>query len=288
MRRHLAHNLRYVEKKPRSTNLLGRTFRSLYHKETIEVIFLCAIVASNAWLITHHAYFQMNDISITGLDTYASAEVQTSLTDYLHKTHFGIPHASFIGFTPTEVIDQLHGIVALDTITVVKKFPHTIQINAAETPMRIRINAINGTALVSADGLLVRWYPTGSTEQPVVIEGPSMQINSAITPQGILQPILEPQVHAAVVAIRANGASLNGFKLQSILYDPIDDDRFVLQYEQGTQVIVSGSANISVQLQKAIAAIQKTGVGKKIDVRFADKVFVSPTVTATTTVAGVK
>lgn len=283
MRRQLKYVARY---KPRSDEPLRRRIFSGAHgtrqativsnflnKTVLEVCALCIVLGAGVWLVTRHQFFLINDISITGLDSYAAAQARVVVRAYMEDNYFGVPQKAFIGMSAGALENRLREKVALDSLDIQKIFPHTLRIRAAETPAKMRIHAPNGEAFVSFDGLLVRWYP--ADKEPGHLVGPVVFSQKEIVPLGVLQPVLQPHEHTIITAIRNLGGKLNSARLVSIELRQDDPERIIVTYEQGTRVIIAGSADIGVQLKKAAVSLSRVGPGKQIDVRFGDKVFVS-------------
>ena len=278
MRRHQKYAVHYKPANSERRRGAGFQFPDLswlLNKTIFELAGLCIIIGANLWLVTQHPYFQINDITIVGLDSYSTAQARQTIDSYFKTSYFGLPRQAYIGLSVGALKNELEKTIAFDTVTIEKKFPHTLQIRATETPMKMRIHMPNGDALVSADGLLVRWYAASSTN-PAPIAGPVVLTNAPGTFQGPLTPVLSEHNQSIVTTIRSRGAQLAGTRLLTVELNQDDPERIVLAYEQGTRVIITGNADIGVQLEKASVSLKKIGAGKQIDVRFADKIFVSP------------
>lgn len=246
------------------------------NKLVIELLVLFMIVCGIANLMLHHSYFAVTDIAISGLDSYASAAALATTKSYLGDRSYGfIPHGSYIACSPEELEDALRHTLALDSITITKQFPHTLRIVASETPIRMEVEAPNGRAYISNDGLLVRWYPKEGNAAAPKLLGPVVRFPNDLTVSGVLQPIVSEELENIIVTLQASALRLAGRGLLAITLDPSMLDRITLQYEQGTEVIISGTTNIPLQLKKAVAALSYTKPNMQVDVRFADKIFVS-------------
>jgi hypothetical protein len=277
MRRQLKYSVHYKpQNSERRAGAIVRftQFRWLFNKTIFEVLLLVSIVATIVWLITQQAYFQVNDITITGLDSYASVQAQQTIESYFKISKFGLPHHAYIGLSVLELQKELQKKIALDSIAIEKKFPHTLRIHATETPMKIHVHMLNGDALVSADGLLVRWYPAGGIE-PATIAGPLIITNVPGAFQSPLSPVLSQREQEIVAAIHMHGLLMGNEKLLAVEFMVNDPERIILAYGQGTHVIITGLADVAVQLKKAIISVESVGPGKQIDVRFGDKIFIS-------------
>ncbi len=250
--------------------------RGLLKRGSLEFIIFILLSLGMLRICAVHSYFQLSDKKISGSDTETTVRIQHVLSDYLEGTTFGLRHSSFMFFKSSIVEAEIKKQVAIDSITIQKKFPHTLIISATEIPIAARVIAENGQALVSADGQVVRWYDTTSTlaafiERPAIILGRPL----AASEHELLARVVEKRTVDLATRFERTAGSMVHDDLSAIALKPDDPQLLELHFVRGLVVLMTQDADYDVQFQKVQAASTKLVNPKRIDVRFGDKVFVS-------------
>lgn len=248
----------------------ARTFKLLINKTTAELGGLFVVLVGLVSLVSSHSYFSINDIKIDGLDAYAAEKARDVIDAQLNANY----SRSYVFVSEKKILAALQQELALDTSTVEKKFPHTLRVRANEVPLRMRFVAPNGQAYVSDTGELVRWYSTTSTPQLLPNE-PIIFVPQEITQRAVLQQVVDQKTLDNVRAIHLQASRISRARLTGILLSDTSTDRAELIFERSAKVITKQSADMTIQLRKAALAAEKYQNAKTIDVRFADKVFVT-------------
>lgn len=247
--------------------------RRLFNKTAFELAVLGVVIIGGIHVMGTHAYFQISDVKVSGLDTYASGQARSVIDVYLSRSWPGLKGNSYLAVKPNKLGTEIGQRLAIDTINVKKVFPHTLLVEAGEVRMRARVIALNGEAYVSQEGLLVRWYSTTSTA-PAIQNVPTVIVDKVISSHNILEPVIDKGVIDSVLHIQRAAPTISNSPLRRIhLYDE-PFDKVEIEFDRGLVVAAKLSGNMDVQLRKAEVSAAKYLNAKQIDVRFADKVFV--------------
>lgn len=242
---------------------------------TGRVVLFVGILLAILLLLTQHHYFILSDVSIAGLDGYGREIAAEAIKSALAEKRLGMLSGESYFTAPLNKIDQKIGErLALEKITIEKKFPHTLIVNAAEIPFRSRVLALNGQALLSRQGEIVRWSNSTSTNL-----GPDLDLvieyDQSIEQQQVLTKPLDPALLAALNKIEDGRKKFINNDLIKIKVAAPTLDLIELGFKEGTIVRLRASSDIETQLSKASIALNKYSNARSVDVRFGDKVFVS-------------
>lgn len=240
----------------------------------VKLIFLLALISAQAALLANHEYFRLTDIRISGLDTYASARARDATHDALSKTILFFPRNTYVSISTSHIQKKIQAQLALDSIQVEKRFPHTIVVEASERQPLMQLIAKNGAADIGDHGDIIRWYPAGTTNERLG-QAPRFEIPEMLQSTELGSVAVAPELFSAVQAGTAAAAKLGSATLVSARDTGAGEAELSLMYSNKLEVILRTRANVETQIAKAIVSYKKYPQAKKIDVRFSDKVFVS-------------
>ncbi len=251
---------------------MWQTIRMFLNKTTFELGILGIICGAAVVIIVQHPYFQITDIRIEGLDTYASEIARTSIDEVRSSSLYGLPRNNYVLLQVGTIEKLLQSRTVLDSVELVKRFPHTLVVRAAEREVAFVVVSPNGVAYIADDGTLVRWYQ--SDEQTDFGRYTVIKVAEKIQNHGLRESILDRETVARMNVIAGHASSLHRGSLGHISIEP-ESETVTLQFVGGVAVVLRLDADIEVQMQKARLSSVKFPAAKKIDVRFADKVFVT-------------
>lgn len=262
------------EKSNRNHQDTWRTIRMFLNKTTFELGILGAICGAAITIVVHHPYFQITDVHIEGLDSYAGEIAKRSVGEVQSASLYGVPANNYVLLQVNQIKKLLQARVVLDSVELTKRFPHTLIVHAAEREVAFLVVGPNGTAYIADDGTLVRWY---NKEQVSEVDGTSfvtIKIPQNIQNHDLRDVVLEKDIVQRMGVVASGAAALHRGALQFITIEP-ESQTVTLQFATDVAVTMRLDADIDVQMQKAKLSSVKFPTAKKIDVRFADKVFVT-------------
>lgn len=232
---------------------------SLQRTRIIVLLFVCAGLT---WLITRHSFFSLTDISIHGLDSYASAIVQDVLRNRAQN---------YFLFPTSLARHEISRRLVLDELHIKKKFPHTVIVSAHEiTPIAVMTTRASwGT--ISADGVVLRQLDSTAAEML-----PIPRIDTDLTQQLIPNdvPITSEAVRNALMVFLQKARRIEQNDLRHILLTLHTSGPLYLTYSGGVKVTMTLEADLMPQIVKIRAAMRAYPRARAIDVRFGDKAFV--------------
>jgi len=262
------------EKSNRSHHETWQTIRMFLNKTTFELGVLGAICGAAATLVIHHPYFQITDVRIEGLDTYAGEIARQSISEVQFSRVMGVPTNNYVLLQVAHIQKLLQARVVLDSVDLTKRFPHTLVVHAAEREVAFVVVAPNGTAYIADDGSVVRWYTKDDSARADQANHVVISVSQDIQTHGLRESILDQSVVQKMNAISSVASTLHRGALSYITL-ALESQTVSLQFATDVSVTLRLDADIDVQMQKAKLSSTKFPTAKKIDVRFADKVFVT-------------
>ncbi len=268
-----AHHSR-SEKSNRSYHDTWRTVRMFLNKTTFELGVLGAICGAAATLVIHHPYFQITDVRIEGLDTYASEIARQTVSEVQFTRLLGVPTNNYVLLQVDSMQKLLQGRVVLDSIELTKRFPHTLVVHAAEREVAFVVVGPNGIAYIADDGSLVRWYGNDDKGRADQTSHTVIKVSQDIQSHGLREIVLEQSIVQKMRMIATSAGGIHRGALSFITLET-ESQTVTLQFATDVAITLRLDADIDVQMQKAKLSSNKFPTAKKIDVRFADKVFVT-------------
>jgi len=249
-----------------------------FNKTLIEVAILCALIGAIAALLFQHSFFELRDVRIEGLDAYAAARVKKALAEQRGGNRFGLSENNYSVFSVSKLQDEISAVVILDALEVTKKFPHSIIIRAQERAAVLQHKTSSGIADLDREGRVIRWYETAELNErfgqlPLLV---AENNETEMMRPALGAPRVPPNVVDAAIQLVATAPRLTSSMLSSISYAG-ESDAAVMRafFTSGLEVVIRTHADVTIQLRKAELSGKKYPKAKKIDARFADKVFVS-------------
>lgn len=261
------------EKSDASQRRTWVTIRMFLNKTTLEIGVLGLLIGTIATIFVRHPYFQITDIRIDGLDTYAGAVAKHAVDEAQNDVLLGAPANNYVLLQVGSLQKALQGRIALDSLQITKRFPHTLIVHAAERPAAFLVEAKNGTAYVAADGTLVRWYDSGERADTQT-NYTTIHLNADMQNHALYGQVIEAGIMRTLSAITSSSALIHRGAIRFISLDT-ETKTASMEFDAGLAITLRLDANIDVQLQKAQLSSGKYPNAKRIDVRFADKVFIS-------------
>ena len=268
-----AHHSR-SEKSNRNYQDTWRTIRMFLNKTTFELGILGAICGAAITIVIRHPYFQITDIRIEGLDTYAGEITKRTVNEVQNSSLYGVPSNNYVLLQVSKLEKLLQGRVALDSIELTKRFPHTLIVHAVEREVAFLVIGSNGTAYIADDGTLVRWYDKQQDSEIDLTNFVVIKISGDVQSRGLRDKVLDQSVVQRMSIIADGARGLHRGVLESISLES-ESETATLQFSSNLAVTMRLDADIDVQMQKTKLSSDKFPTAKKIDVRFADKVFVT-------------
>lgn len=262
------------EKSSRNHQDIWRTIRMFLNKTTFELGILGAICGAAITIIIRHPYFQITDVRIEGLDTYAGEIAKRSVSEIQNDSLYGVPSNNYVLLQVGKLEKLLQGRVALDSIELTKRFPHTLIVHAVEREVAFLVLGSNGTAYIADDGTLVRWYDKQQDREIDRTNFVVLKISGDVQSRGLRDRVLDQSVVERMNIIADSARGLHRGTLESIIIES-ESETVTLQFSTNLAVTMRLDADIDVQMQKTKLSSVKFPTAKKIDVRFADKVFVT-------------
>ena len=262
------------EKSNRSYRDTWRTVRMFLNKTTFELGVLGAICGAAATIAVHHPYFQITDVRIEGLDSYASEIARQTVNEVQFSRLLGVPTNNYVLLRVDSMRKLLQSRVVLDGVELTKRFPHTLVVHAMEREVAFVVAAPNGTAYIADDGSVVRWYGKDDSSQADRKNRVIISVAQNIQTHGLRELVLDQTVVQKLNAIASMASTLHRGALSYITL-ALESQTVTLQFASDVAVTLRLDADIDVQMQKAKLSSTKFPTAKKIDVRFADKVFVT-------------
>lgn len=251
------------------------TIRMFLNKTTLELGVLGLLCGGAATLLVQHPYFQITDVKIEGLDSHAYAIAQKSVTEIQASSRAGVPANNYVLLQVSGLKKLLQDRIALDSLRVTKRFPHTLIVSAAERQTVFIVHAKNGVAYVASDGSLVRWYDgyTYAAEQSPQTNFIKVITSAEIQSHKLLESVIAAETvkilttiaHKAPTQLLGNIASM----------ELTDAETLRVQFARGASLLLRMDGDIDIQIQKGELSAKKYPAAGQIDVRFADKVFIS-------------
>lgn len=249
-----------------------QTIRMFLNKTTFELGILGIICGTAVVIIVRHPYFQITDIRIEGLDTYASEIARASIDEVRSSSLYGLPRNNYVLLQVGAIEKLLQSRTVLDSVELVKRFPHTLVVRAAEREVAFVVVSPNGVAYIADDGTLVRWY--APNEQVDTARFITIKVAENIENHGLRESVLDRETVTRLNVISNHASSLHRGSLGYVSLEA-ESETATLEFVGGVAVVLRMDADIDVQMQKARLSSVKFPAAKKIDVRFADKVFVT-------------
>lgn len=260
------------EKLNRSSHDFVRTIRLFLNKTTFELGILGIICGAVLTIVIHHPYFQITDIKIEGLDTYAAEIAKRTISHVQHDSFYGIPANNYVFLQVAQIEKLLQERIALDNVELTKRFPHTLVVRAVEREVAFLVVGTNGTAYIADDGSLVRWYDKNQNVDPANFV--ALTLSGDVQSKGLREQVLDQSVVQRLNIIANASSGLHRGALASVDLES-ESDTVGLRFATDLTVSLRLDADIDIQMQKAKLSSAKFPTAKKIDVRFADKVFVT-------------
>ena len=250
------------------------TIRMFLNKTTLELGVLGLLCGGAATLLIQHPYFQITDVKIEGLDSHAYAIAKKGVSEIQAAPRAGVPANNYVLLQVGGLKKLLQDRIALDSLQITKRFPHTLVVSAAERQTVFIVHAKNGVAYVAADGSLVRWYEAGT----YMADGQQSNFvkvisNSEIQSHKLLETVISDQtVHILTTVVQKAPKALLG---DIVSVELVDAETLRVLFARGASIQLRMDADIDIQIQKAELSAKKYPAARHIDVRFADKVFIS-------------
>lgn len=246
----------------------------LFNKTTLEVCVLSFLIGSIVVLAIRHPYFQITDIRVDGVDTYAATKVKTAIDNTLRTSFLGTRTDTYLLFQSTTLDKAIRTELAVDAVQIIQRFPHTLIIHASERPIAFKVVAPNGVALIGPDGTLVRWYEPGNVQEVRNMPYPTIEQHDDIGNKTLLATVIDSGTAKTLSTVVTAATHIRGAKLTQI--NLADETKTAsMQFDTGLVITVRLDADIDIQLQKAELSVEKYLNAKRIDARFGDKVFIS-------------
>lgn len=242
-------------------------------KQTWELFGFLAIILFLVGLILFSPYFQIRDIAISGLDAATSTRVRGALNTILQAKTLGVRHDGYFLVRSGKVEEVVRNTIAVDEISIKIVFPHSLEINVQEVPVRFRVLAANGIAYLDADGSVVRWYDSTSTAA-IGQTTTEIQTTDPILNRQLHESVFEQLVMQAIAKISAKQFEIDSQGIERVTYSIQAPDRLDVQFKRGVVINFTVSEVMDAQIKKAQLAMRTYATAKKIDVRFGDKAFV--------------
>ncbi|MCX6780766.1 MAG: FtsQ-type POTRA domain-containing protein [Candidatus Magasanikbacteria bacterium] len=265
-------NQSFLKQDHKNTELLIEGSKIIASKTFFELVIFCALIVFLGTTILKNQYFKINDISIDGLDTFASEQVKKSVSETLNKKIFSTRNDSYLTFRTSQLESEIRTRVSLDTISITKRFPHTIFIHATERPVVLSVHATNGTAIIARDGKIVRW--TDRPDQLSVVL-PNVYVPWSINETKLETNILNQDIVNELMSTVARSHELVGHQLKDIHFEGEDTDLADIAFNDGLVIKTKITSDIETQMKKAKITVIKFPLARQIDVRFSDKAFVT-------------
>ena len=262
------------EKSNRSYHDTWRIIRMFLNKTTFELGVLGAMCGAAATLVIHHPYFQITDVRIEGLDTYASEIARQTVNEVQFTRLLGVPTNNYVLLQVDSMQKLLQARVVLDSVELTKRFPHTLVVHAAEREIAFVVVGPNGIAYIANDGSLVRWYGSDDKSRADQTSHTVIKVSQDIQSHGLRETVLEQGIVQKMSSIAESSGGIHRGALSFITLET-ESQTATLQFATDVAITLRLDADIDVQMQKAKLSSNKFPTAKKIDVRFADKVFVT-------------
>lgn len=237
-----------------------------------ELIILFLLIGGSGELLFCHNFFKVHDVQITGLDGRATDLARTTINNYLTSGVWRWRHNNYYLLDPQVLTTNLAQTIATDQLTVKKIFPHTLHAQITELPIRAAVEFDNVIALVSADGELVRLATTSTAQARLV---PWIYCGGFASSTAVRTQIISAERLQIAQQIFALAAQINSPQINMIFLPDNDKERAELRLKSGKRLIFKPTADMNAQIKKAGVAAAKYPLAKSIDVRFADRAYVS-------------
>jgi len=244
------------------------------NKTTLELGVLGLLCGGAATLLIQHPYFQITDVKIEGLDSHTFAVAQKSVAEIQASSRAGVPANNYVLLQVSALKNLLQDRIALDSLHITKRFPHTLVVSAAERQTVFIVHAKNGVAYVASDGSLVRWYEPGTyTAEGQQSNFVKVISNSEIQSHKLLETVINDQTIRILTTVVQK--ALKALLGDIVSVELVDAETLRVLFARGASIQLRMDANIDIQIQKAELSAKKYPAARHIDVRFADKVFIS-------------
>jgi hypothetical protein len=275
---------RNIRKSKKETSLLRQV---LYGVLSIIVVVLCGV---GIWNVTRLPAVTIHSVTISGGETIDHSEIRTLVETELRGSYYLlVPHRFSYMYPHDKIVDSLHTIPRIRTVTVARTDRMTIDITFSEyTPDALWCLTEldfsecyfldeNGYAFTEAPplrgGALIRY----------IIEGEEILMAKTVIPQSELESVQE-----FFTALESE------FDMRVATIVRTHDGDLKYRINGGGTLLVAGSANTSNVLQNLQSIIEskefahlRPGNFNYIDLRFGNKVFVNEELeTATSTDIG--
>lgn len=162
----------------------------------VAVLVVLAVLAAGTWLVGFSTVLTARSVSVEGATTLSTAEVEAAA-----RVPFGVPLARL---DTTAVADRVAGLAPVRTVSVTRRFPHSVVIRVTErTPAALLVGDSGVVRLVDTTGAL--YPPTGAVpdDLPVLVDSgvalDAAAVESAVTVLGALPAPVGAEVTAVVV-----------------------------------------------------------------------------------------
>lgn len=244
------------------------------NKTVIELCVLSVLISAIGTFLFTHTYFEIRDVRIEGLDAYASEKAKKIITEELSRKVLKLPANNYLLFNTDRLASELENTIAVESLSIEQKFPHSLIIHATERPVAVQFSAPNGVAYVAPDGKLVRWYePHERIDRNPMI--PIVRYGTEISDHKLFAQVIESRIIESVTNSAAAAHKITKNKFSGALLKSGTDDTITLEFNPTPSIVIRINADLTVQLKKAEVSAEKFPNAVKIDVRFADKVFVT-------------
>lgn len=250
----------------------SRVSKLIRQKYFWELIILFLLIGGSGELLLCHNFFKVHDVQIIGLDGRATDLARTTINTYLNSGWGGWRHNNYYLLDTQVLTNNLTRTIATDEISVTKIFPHTLRAQITELPIRAAVEFDNTIALVSADGEVVRLATTSTAQARLV---PWIYCGGFASSTAVRAQIISSERLQIAQQIFSLAAQINSPQVALIFLPNNDLERAELRLQSGKRVIFKPTADLNAQIKKAGAAAAKYPLAKSIDVRFADRAYVS-------------
>ncbi len=248
-------------------------FRQLISKTSAEIFLLALFIGGITIFSLRHPYYQITDIRIDGVDTYAREHVEQALREAMNIQTFGVNSKNYLLFRPQELEKRIRASLVVDALSIEQRFPHTVVIHCTEREMALRVVADDGSAMIASDGQLVRWYAT-TTRESDIPNRPAIKISGSILSHKLGDSVLSTERASLLEQTFKIFENIQGHHIIDIIYDTQSESGSI-ELDSGLVMVIRQDAHIETQFEKARLGLIKYPLAKKIDVRFGDKIFVS-------------
>lgn len=255
-----------------------------------------AAAVGGVWLVGFSPAFRITDIRISGNEGIPTWELRDAVSDALKKRRWLIlPQSSLIVASEAAVRDALEERYVLESLSVVKRPPHALEVTVRERVSAVLLQMPDGRqGLIDLQGEVTRLYRPEEALETSSKLGPLLDGSASSVPK-VRHPVLHDErdekleLREEALAPEVVQAAINLPRLfqerfgrapylEEVRLDGKASRTLRLRTSEGWSVYMDASHDLTAQLLNA-ESVLKSKVGAQrpqldyIDVRFGEKVF---------------